>query len=104
PTGAPMDVHATPTSSTSLAISWRAPPASLSNGKLRGYSIELRQQDQRGSVTAVTRPVTGSLGGEQYTVQGLEPGALYEVAVRAFNRAGSGPLSSPRIIRATLPA
>ena len=39
---------------------------------------------------------------EQYTVRGLQAGTLYEVAVRAFNNAGMGPLSSPRIVRATL--
>jgi len=39
---------------------------------------------------------------EQYTVRGLDSGTFYEVAVRAFNAAGSGPLSSPRIVRKTL--
>ena len=39
---------------------------------------------------------------KEYTVMGLESGALYEVAVKAFNRAGPGPLSSPGIVRKTL--
>lgn len=40
---------------------------------------------------------------EQYEVRGLVPGSLYEVAVRAFTRAGPGPLSSPRIVDSTSP-
>lgn len=38
---------------------------------------------------------------EQYEVRGLVPASLYEVAVRAFTRAGAGPLSSPRIVDST---
>lgn len=38
---------------------------------------------------------------EQYEVRGLVPASLYEVAVRAFTRAGPGPLSSPRIVDST---
>lgn len=38
---------------------------------------------------------------EQYEVRGLTPATLYEVAVRAFTRAGPGPLSSPRIVDST---
>lgn len=38
---------------------------------------------------------------EQYEVRGLTPASLYEVAVRAFNKAGPGPLSSPRIVDST---
>ncbi|KAF2350503.1 Fibronectin type III, partial [Trinorchestia longiramus] len=46
---------------------------------------------------------SGSGGEEQYVVRGLVPGTLYEVAVHAFNKAGLGPPSSPRVVRATLP-
>lgn len=49
----------------------------------------------------VLSEVDGKAVSEEYTVRGLDAGTLYEVAVRAFNRAGLGPLSSPRIVRAT---
>lgn len=34
-------------------------------------------------------------------MRGLIPATLYEVAVRAFTRAGPGPLSTPRIVDST---
>lgn len=48
-----------------------------------------------------TDPAGDAEAVEQYEVRGLVAASLYEVAVRAFTRAGPGPLSSPRIVDST---
>nr|XP_045608775.1 Down syndrome cell adhesion molecule-like protein Dscam2 isoform X3 [Procambarus clarkii] len=105
PSGAPQDVHVTAGGAYSLVVTWRAPAPHLTHGPLRGYTIALRRQNLQGHLTYITRPITTASGDtevvEQYEVRGLTPASLYEVAVRAFNRAGPGPLSSPRIVDST---
>ncbi|XP_069169162.1 cell adhesion molecule Dscam2 isoform X2 [Procambarus clarkii] len=105
PTGAPRDVRVAAGGPHSLLVTWRAPVPHLTHGPLRGYSIALRRQNLQGHLTYITRPVTAPAGDvegvEQYEVRDLTPASLYEVAVRAFTRAGPGPLSSPRIVDAT---
>ncbi|KAK8389761.1 hypothetical protein O3P69_009037 [Scylla paramamosain] len=105
PSGAPRDVRVAAGGPRSLLVTWRAPDPRLTHGTLRGYTLALRRQNLQGHFTFITRPVTAALGDveavEQYEVRGLVPASLYEVAVRAFTRAGPGPLSSPRIVDST---
>ncbi|XP_071543543.1 uncharacterized protein [Panulirus ornatus] len=105
PSGAPRDVRVAEGGPRALLVTWRAPPPHLTNGPLRGYIISLRHQNLQGRLTHITRPVTAMAANveavEQYEVRGLTPASLYEVAVRAFNKAGPGPLSSPRIVDST---
>ncbi|XP_071537625.1 cell adhesion molecule Dscam1-like isoform X1 [Panulirus ornatus] len=105
PSGAPRDVRVAAGGPRSLLVTWRAPPHHLSHGPLRGYMIALRRQNLQGHLTYITRPIVVTRGEtdavEQYEVRGLTPASLYEVAVRAFNKAGPGPLSSPRIVDST---
>ncbi|XP_071543682.1 uncharacterized protein [Panulirus ornatus] len=101
PSGAPRDVRVTAGGAHSLLVTWRAPDPGLTHGALRGYTLALRRQNLQGHLTFITRPVTDVDGVEQYEARGLAPATLYEVAVRAFTRAGPGPLSSPRIVDST---
>ncbi|XP_071532405.1 cell adhesion molecule Dscam2-like [Panulirus ornatus] len=105
PSGAPRDVRVAAGGPRSLLVTWRAPPHHLTHGPLRGYTIALRRQKLQGHPTYITRPISLTVGEaeevEQYEVRGLTPASLYEVAVRAFNKAGPGPLSSPRIVDST---
>ncbi|XP_042226508.1 Down syndrome cell adhesion molecule-like protein Dscam2 isoform X2 [Homarus americanus] len=105
PSGAPQDVRVATGGPRSLLVTWHAPVPRLTHGPLRGYTIALRRQNLQGHLTYITRPITAlpgdTEGVEQYEVRGLTPAALYEVAVRAFNKAGPGPLSSPRIVDST---
>nr|XP_053635391.1 cell adhesion molecule Dscam2-like [Cherax quadricarinatus] len=105
PTGAPRNVRVAAGSPYSLQVTWSSPDPLLTHGPLRGYTIVVRRQNIEGHLTYITRPVTTVSGDkealEQYEVRDLMPGSLYEVAVRAFTRAGPGPLSSPRIVEAT---
>ncbi|XP_050737483.1 cell adhesion molecule Dscam2-like isoform X2 [Eriocheir sinensis] len=101
PSGAPRDVRVAASGPRSLLVTWRAPDRRLTHGALRGYTLALRRQNLQGHFTFITRPVTDLGGVEQYEVRGLVPATLYEVAVRAFTRAGPGPLSSPRIVDST---
>ncbi|XP_050737575.1 cell adhesion molecule Dscam2-like isoform X3 [Eriocheir sinensis] len=105
PSGAPRDVRVAAGGPHSLLVTWRAPDPNLTHGALRGYTLALRRQNLQGHLSYITRPVTAAPGDaeavEQYEVRGLVPASLYEVAVRAFTRAGPGPLSSPRIVDST---
>ncbi|XP_045103222.1 Down syndrome cell adhesion molecule homolog isoform X1 [Portunus trituberculatus] len=101
PSGAPRDVRVAAGGPRSLLVTWRAPDTRLTHGTLRGYTLALRRQNLQGHFTFITRPVIDLGGVEQYEVRGLVPASLYEVAVRAFTRAGPGPLSSPRIVDST---
>ncbi|XP_069954396.1 cell adhesion molecule Dscam2 [Cherax quadricarinatus] len=105
PSGAPQNVRVAAAGPRSLLVSWRPPAPHLIHGPLSGYTIALRRQNLQGHLTYITRPVTIAAGDreavEQYEVRDLTPASLYEVAVRAFTRAGPGPLSSPRIVDST---
>ncbi|XP_063611247.1 cell adhesion molecule Dscam2-like, partial [Penaeus indicus] len=117
PSGAPRDVRLAAGGPRSLIVTWRPPSPNLLHGTLRGYTIAIRRQNLQGHLTFITRPASvpkGSThapqiseahddadGFEQYQVRGLIPATLYEVAVRAFTRAGPGPLSTPRIVDST---
>ncbi|XP_042208394.1 Down syndrome cell adhesion molecule-like protein Dscam2 isoform X1 [Homarus americanus] len=106
PSGAPQDVRVATGGPRSLLVTWHAPVPRLTHGPLRGYTIALRRQNLQGHLVYITRPITALPAGdtealEQYEVRGLTPATLYEVAVRAFTRAGPGPLSSPRIVHST---
>ncbi|KAK7081827.1 Down syndrome cell adhesion molecule-like protein 1 [Halocaridina rubra] len=104
PSGAPQNVQVSAGGPRSLVVRWHPPEFKVRNGPLRGYTVALRQQNLQGHLAYISRPATVSAdnkGVEQYEVTGLNPASLYEVAVRAFNRAGLGPLSSPRIVQAT---
>ncbi|KAK3860836.1 hypothetical protein Pcinc_033125, partial [Petrolisthes cinctipes] len=101
PSGAPRDVRVAAGGPRSLLVTWRSPDPTLTHGALRGYTIALRRQNLQGHLSFITRPVSESTGVEQYEVRGLTPATLYEVAVRAFTRAGPGPLSSPRMVDST---
>ncbi|KAK8723180.1 hypothetical protein OTU49_011885, partial [Cherax quadricarinatus] len=101
PSGAPQEVRVTVGGPRSLIVTWRSPAPQLTHGTLRGYTLALRRQNLQGHLTFITRPVTDLDGVERYEVRGLTPATLYEVAVRAFTRAGPGPLSSPRIVDST---
>ncbi|KAK7015883.1 hypothetical protein SK128_009425 [Halocaridina rubra] len=104
PSGAPQDVQVSAGGPRSLIVRWRPPETRLSNGPLRGYTLALRRQNLQGHLLYISRPAmiaAGDNGVENYEVTGLSSASLYEVAVRVFNKAGPGPLSSPRIVQAT---
>ncbi|CAL4098573.1 unnamed protein product, partial [Meganyctiphanes norvegica] len=103
PSGYPRNVQVSSGGSQSLVVTWSPPESSRLHGPLRGYTLSLRPQRPQGQFTFITRPASGTDYSvqERYEVWGLLPGTLYEVGVRAFNRAGQGPTSSPKIVIAT---
>lgn len=38
---------------------------------------------------------------EEYIVRDLQPNTLYEISVQVFNKVGTGPSSSPRVVQST---
>ncbi|CAL4080536.1 unnamed protein product, partial [Meganyctiphanes norvegica] len=103
PSGTPEGVRVLSSGQRSLTISWRPPKSNGLHGPLRGYSLAYRKNKNQEAFTYITRPVThlGLPVEEQYTLRGLQPSTYYEIAIKAFTKAGSGPLSTPRIVHAT---
>ncbi|RXG68666.1 Down syndrome cell adhesion molecule-like protein 1-like protein [Armadillidium vulgare] len=104
PTGAPENVRVISLEPDSLTISWKAPHSKSINGEIRGYVISIRKQNIGGEVFNIVRPalrqeVQPDL--EEYVVRDLHPNTLYEISVQVFNKVGTGPSSSPRVVQAT---
>lgn len=103
PSAAPQGVSCDSPSSTSLRVSWKAPPADNQNGALAGYDV--RYQRVSGSGAAVG---TGGQGEEvkgfpipveqlQRLLEGLSKWTWYRITVSAFTTQGTGP-DSPALL------
>ncbi|KAM4741647.1 contactin-2 [Anableps anableps] len=87
----PSSINATALSAFEIQVSWE-PIQLLNNGILRGYEIRYWRQHEREA--AADRVRTAGLQ-PTARVSGLRPSTRYNVAVLAYNSAGTGP-PSPR--------
>ena len=90
PTAAPTVTLYSAVDSTSLFISWLAPPLDQQNGMIRRYDLTLTELET-GSV------FTYSTSGTNFTATLLHPNYQYQVEVSAVT-IGSGPSSAPLIV------
>lgn len=84
-----MDIVITSPSRGTMRVSWSAPRRDQQNGKISKYEVRYREKDTRVTATDKTDRLYKD-------INGLLVGEWYEVAVRAFTSAGSGPFSSNR--------
>ena len=87
PTGAPLSVLAVSISSTSIRISWQAPPLDQQNGEITSYRISLLELETGNVITRTTVP-TDSI----YVINSLHPFYNYNCSVAAFTN-GLGPIA-----------
>ena len=91
-------VTATSGSSTSLDVSWTA-PANAGKPPITGYDLQYRQEGTTGDFQNGPQNVAGA----GMAIPNLQPGALYQVQVRATNAEGDGSYSLPGSGRTNTP-
>ncbi|XP_019904592.2 protein tyrosine phosphatase receptor type Fa isoform X8 [Esox lucius] len=97
PSAPPQEVHLLSLSSTSIKVSWVAPPAASRHGDIVRYSLAYQattgEDLKRHEVSGVRADVSS------YTLEGLGKWTEYQVWVRAHTDVGPGPESPPARIR-----
>uniref|UniRef100_W5M9W5 Receptor-type tyrosine-protein phosphatase F n=1 Tax=Lepisosteus oculatus TaxID=7918 RepID=W5M9W5_LEPOC len=97
PSAPPQDVQAVSLSSTSIKVSWVAPPAGSRHGAIAQYTVAYQavtgEDAEKHEVTGLA-PEASS-----YVLDGLEKWTEYRVWVRAHTDVGPGPESLPVHVR-----
>ncbi len=97
PSAPPQDVHLLSLSSTSIKVSWVAPPAASRHGAIVRYTVSYQavnsEDTERHEVPDIGADVTS------YVLEGLEKWTEYQVWVRAHTDVGSGPESTAVRVR-----
>ncbi|XP_067142244.1 cell adhesion molecule Dscam1-like isoform X8 [Centruroides vittatus] len=94
PIGAPTDVNVEPIGSRTLKVSWKAPLLDHRNGIIKGYYVGHKESDSSQQYRYQTVEKSG-IDPESLLIAGLQKAKVYNVVVKAFNTAGSGPESHP---------
>ncbi|XP_071216915.1 receptor-type tyrosine-protein phosphatase F isoform X7 [Salvelinus alpinus] len=95
PSAPPQEVHLSSLSSTSLKVSWVAPPAASRHGAIVAYTVSY-QSTGSASEDPERHDVSGiGADASSYVLEGLEKWTEYQVWVRAHTDVGPGPESAP---------
>ncbi|XP_075586172.1 cell adhesion molecule Dscam1-like isoform X1 [Dermatophagoides farinae] len=106
PSAPPNDINVEPKGPTTIRITWRAPPKEFWNGLIKGYYVGFRKADDTN--TAYTLKSIDSKYTEanqiesevyEYFLRDLSRGTEYEIVIKAYNMAGSGPQSHVLLAR-----
>ena len=93
PSAPPQEVHLVSLSSTSLKVSWVAPPAASRHGAIVRYTVSYQaltgEDTERHDMAGIGAEATS------YVLNGLEKWTEYQVWVRAHTDVGPGPESAP---------
>lgn len=93
PSAPPQDVQLVSLSSTSLKVSWVAPPAASRHGAIVRYTVSYQalagEDTDKHEVTGIGADATS------HVLEGLEKWTEYQVWVRAHTDVGPGPESAP---------
>ncbi|XP_015496650.1 contactin-4 isoform X1 [Parus major] len=91
PTRAPTTVLARSVSASDVEVSWAPPWENQHKGRIQGYEVRCWRHDEKEENAKRIRTV----GNQTSTkVSNLRGNALYHLAVRAYNTAGTGPSSA----------
>ncbi|XP_055944296.1 receptor-type tyrosine-protein phosphatase F-like [Argiope bruennichi] len=99
PSASPIDVNVEVKGIASLFVTWKPPPESEWNGKLKGFYVGYK------SVHDSSQPYTFKAvdyvpgGVQESTITHLRNDTEYSIIVKAFNNAGTGPPSQDIVIR-----
>nr|XP_015220898.1 PREDICTED: receptor-type tyrosine-protein phosphatase S isoform X4 [Lepisosteus oculatus] len=97
PSAPPQDIKCSSSSSTTILVSWRPPPADSQNGALAGYSVRYQAVGGEDSNPKEVTDIPPSTS--QVLLEGLEKWTQYRVSVVAYTSVGPGPESEPVTIR-----
>ncbi|KAF8793104.1 Down syndrome cell adhesion molecule-like [Argiope bruennichi] len=98
PNGPPTDVWVEAKSSNSILVTWRPPPRELWNGELRGYFVGYKVDGTSHpySFKTVDNAANDS---HEYLLTNLMKSNKYNIVVKAYNSAGTGPPSQDLIAK-----
>ncbi|RWS01896.1 Down syndrome cell adhesion molecule-like protein, partial [Dinothrombium tinctorium] len=98
PSLAPIDITAESRGSSTIRVTWRAPPNDHWNGELQGFYVGYKVRDSQQQFSFRTVPIAANADIShkyEHFIRNLLKGTVYDVVVKAFNAAGSGPQSHP---------
>uniref|UniRef100_A0A8C8ILM4 Receptor-type tyrosine-protein phosphatase F n=1 Tax=Oncorhynchus tshawytscha TaxID=74940 RepID=A0A8C8ILM4_ONCTS len=98
PSAPPQEVHLSSLSSTSLKVSWVAPPAASRHGAIVAYTVSY-QSTGSASEDPERHDVSGI--GADATITGLHSETTYSVTVAAYTTKGDGARSKAKVITTT---
>ena len=88
-----MSIRSTPSSSTSITITWDRVACDQRNGEIDGYNVTYYPEDKdTNEITNIVLGVTES--NRTFLASGLQPLTNYTFEVQAFNRYGYGPVAN----------
>lgn len=96
PGGAPRDIIVRALRPHELHITWQPPPRESWHGILLGYTIRWWEVSDEGKGTLSDSPGSesgASADAASTTLRGLKAATRYGITIRAYNAAGTGPLS-----------
>ncbi|KFZ54169.1 Contactin-4, partial [Podiceps cristatus] len=91
PTRAPTTVVARSLSASDIEVSWAPPRENQHKGRIQGYEVRCWRHDEKEENARRIRTVGNQTSAK---VSSLRGNALYHLAVRAYNTAGTGPASA----------
>ncbi|XP_073949185.1 Down syndrome cell adhesion molecule 1 isoform X9 [Choristoneura fumiferana] len=95
PTGPPQDVKVDAADKHTLKVTWKPPPPQDWNGELQGYYVGYKLASSNKSFVFETVDISKESGKEHHLdILNLKTYTQYSVVVQAFNKMGSGPVSS----------
>ncbi|KAL4709858.1 hypothetical protein ACJJTC_003821 [Scirpophaga incertulas] len=97
PGGAPRDISVRALRARELHVTWQPPPRETWHGTLLGYTIKWWEVSEEGKAIS-DKPSAesgASADATSTTIRGLKAASRYSVTVRAYNAAGTGPVSPP---------
>ncbi|XP_054712597.1 cell adhesion molecule Dscam2-like isoform X2 [Uloborus diversus] len=92
PAAPPSDIRVEATSSTSIKVSWMAPPKEMRRGSIKGYYLGYKIFRSADTYTYKTLESSGDVR-EEHHLTNLRRFTQYVIRLQAFNKAGSGPHS-----------
>ncbi|KAG8187812.1 hypothetical protein JTE90_001187 [Oedothorax gibbosus] len=98
PSGPPTDVWVEAKSSSSILVTWKPPPRELWNGDLRGYFVGYKVD---GSSHAYSFKTVDSVQNDthDFVLGNLMKSTRYNIVVKAYNGAGTGPPSQDLVAK-----
>lgn len=108
PSGAPIDISVEPKGTSTVKVSWKAPPEDEWNGQLLGFYVgyKVRGSEQQYSYQSVEakkfkkeEKEKSLLSTYEYFVPSLLKNTEYNIIVKTYNSAGTGPASHELWVR-----
>nr|XP_042908972.1 Down syndrome cell adhesion molecule-like protein 1 homolog isoform X2 [Parasteatoda tepidariorum] len=98
PSGPPTDVWIEAKSSSSILVTWKPPPRELWNGELKGYFVgyKVDASSHPYSFKTVDNVANDS---QEYILTNLIKSTKYNIVVKAYNSAGTGPPSQDLVAK-----